>query len=253
MNRVAVIITNYNMIERCDALCWHIREHVVWPHDLIVVDNGSDLIEPSRFTTLQLEKNIQTTGGWLAGLNYADELAKKSGKDYFAYWFLITSAEFSKDDKSDPLSPLVMSLVDNPSAVGIHPALTSDSTTAWEQLKTRGGAQLRPTWMIDNIASLYRADWFNSIGRFEPALFYGWGIDYETCWKARRDGKGLYVHEGVQMRKISDIGYSMGRMNMTAQERGQKAGANMADVLSAKYGRTWLERMREEYVIRDMV
>ena len=56
------------MPERTDALCEHIREYVSWPYSLIVVDNGSDLVAPSQYTTLRLDTNIQTTGGWLAGL-----------------------------------------------------------------------------------------------------------------------------------------------------------------------------------------
>ena len=85
--------------------------------------------------------------------------------------------------------------------VGVHPALTEDSTTSWKQLMTRGGNEPRQTWMIDNIASLWRASWFDRMGRFDPELIYGWGIDLEMCWLARRFGRTLYVHEGVQMKK----------------------------------------------------
>lgn len=253
MDRVAIILVNYNMPERTDALCDCIVDHVKWPHSLIVVDNGSDLCRPSRYTTLRIIGNRQTTGGWLAGLKEADRLVKIHDEPYFAYWFLITSAEFPEGQNIDPLTPLVEALQTIPEAVGIHPALTGDSTTAWQQLLTRGGDQPRRTWMIDNIASLYRADWLDSIGRFDPELIYAWGIDYETCWFARKHGKGLYVHEGVKMRKISNIGYAMNRMNMSADERGQRAGANMADVLSKKYGPNWFARMREEYITNDMV
>jgi hypothetical protein len=208
--------------------------------DVIVIDNGSDLVAPSKFTNLWLPKNRQTTGGWLAGLRFATSFGDK----YLAYWFIITSAEFNE---GDPLTPMAQLLLDDPNAVGVHPALIPDSTTAWDHLKTRGGDGPRRTWMIDNIASLYRAEWFDSIGRFDPALVYAWGIDLETCWKARRDGRGLYVHEGCKVRKVTDIGYTMGRMNMSAVERRAKAGANMAAVLSNRYGPDWWERMTCEH------
>lgn len=256
MERVAILITNYNMPERCDALCEHISRHVDWPHDLIVVDNGSDLVAPSKYTALRLEKNKQTTGGWLAGLRYADDLAATRGRSYFAYWFLITSAEFPVNAEglhSDPLTILLDPLLDNPDAVGVHPALTDDSTTAWGHLKTRGGHGLRRTWMIDNIAALYRAEWLDSIGRFDPELVYAWGIDLETCWKARQQGKELFVHEGVKVKKISNIGYEMGRMNMKAEERAKKAGLNMHEVLKERYGQHWHNRMTTEFVTHEMV
>ncbi len=256
MERVAIILTNYNMPERCDALCEHIVKHVHYPHDLIVVDNGSDLIAPSRFTTLCLEENRQTTGGWLAGLEYADTLAAERGRPFYAYWFLITSAEFPANLNGlypDPLNILIEPLLDNPDVVGVHPALTEDSTTAWGHLKTRGKHGLRRTWMIDNIAALYRAEWLDSIGRFDPELVYAWGVDLETCWKARKQGKKLFVHEDILVKKVTNIGYEMGRMNMTAAERKQKAGQQMHDVLCRRYGRDWDWHMRQEFVTNEMV
>lgn len=242
MNKVAILIVNYNMPERTDALCRHIAEKVRWPHDLVVIDNGSDLVKPSKYTKLWLPKNRQTTGGWLAGLRYATEF-----ENYFAYWFLITSAEFPVEG-GDPLSPLAQFLVDHPEAVGVHPALTEDSTTAWKHLLTRGGSGCRRTWMIDNIASLYRADWFDGIGRFDPELTYAWGIDFETCWKARQAGRSLWVCEDTRIQKVTNIGYTMNRMQMTAEERCQQAGSNMDAVMRAKYGRTWRQKMENEFI-----
>lgn len=74
MSSTAIIIVNYNMPERTDALCEEINKRVKSDYRLIVVDNGSDIVNPSWFTELALEKNVQTTGGWLAGLEYADTL-----------------------------------------------------------------------------------------------------------------------------------------------------------------------------------
>jgi len=238
-NRVAAIITNYNMPERTNALVEYINLHVQSPVDIVVVDNGSDLAKPSEYTTVELPGNVQTTRGWLAGL---DSLKKQ----YFAYWFLITSAEFTAESH-DPLTPMVEQLKRDSNAVGVHNALTSDSTTAWKHLITDGTNGYRQTWMIDNISSLYRADWFNEIGRFDPSLIYGWGIDLETCYKARQQHRGLYICEVAKIKKVTNIGYTMDRMGMSASDRVKLASDNMRDVLEAKYGSDWLVRMKEEY------
>lgn len=241
MNRVAAFIVNYNMPERADKLATHILTHTTWPVDVYLIDNGSDKVAPANLTNVYLDRNVQTTGGWLEGLKHAT-----AQKDYFAYWFLITSAEFAHE--GDPLTDLAQWLVDNPKAAVIHPALTLDSTTAWKHMKHNNTfPSVRPTWMVDNIASLYRADWFDSVGRFDPRLIYGWGIDLETCWKARRDGMSIWVDERVQVHKVTDIGYKMDRMGMSAQERRRLATANMGAVLSARYGYSWRERMRNEF------
>lgn len=241
-HEVAIFIVNYNMPERADMLAGHILNTVKWPYSLYLIDNGSDLCDPAVHTTVFLDENIQTTGGWLAGLDAAD----RSGKDWLAYWFLITSAEFPEDE-GDPLSSMAQWLIDNPDAVGIHPALTEDSTTAWKHLITRNGSNKpRRTWMIDNIASLWRADWFDLNGRFDPELKYGWGIDLEECFKARQQDKSIWVDETVHIKKVTDIGYSMGRMNMGARQRELLAGQNMADILSKRYGPNWWGRMLNE-------
>lgn len=250
LERVAAIIVNYNMPERADALAEYIRKYVKWPVDVYLVDNGSDLMPPAESTTLWLERNLQTTRGWLAGLDQARDYGS-----YLGYWFLITSAEFID---MDPLAPMAGWLVQDPTAVGIHPALTEDSTTAWQHMikrtpQVQSGCACRRTWMIDNIASLWRAEWFDQVGGFDPALVYGWGIDLETCYKARQAGRSLWIHEGCQVKKVTDIGYTMGRMKMSAEERTRLASENMGEVLLEKYGHNWAWKMWEEFVTDDMV
>lgn len=238
-----MFVVNYNMPERADALAEYLKENVKYPYDLYLVDNGSDLKPPAKNTTVWIKKNIQTCRGWLRGL----EEAKKSGKKYFAYWFLITSADFF-GQKSDPLISMVEILEKNKNAVGIHPALTKDSTTAWKHMIERGGSEPRRTWMIDNISSLYRADWFDSIGWFDRRLIYAWGIDLETCYLARKQKKSIWIDERVKIRKITNIAYKMNRMNMSANDRELLASKNMTDILGQKYGSDYLDIMFNAYV-----
>lgn len=250
MSRVAILIVNYNMPERTDALCEQIIQHVDTPYDIIVIDNGSDKEPPSRFTALGLKENVQTTGGWLMGLHYADALARKRGEPYFAYWFIITSAAIP-EGQGDILTPMVDYLERSPAAVGIHPALTPQSSSSWQQMFTRGGDKPRRTWMIDNIAALYKADWFDSIGRFDPRFTYAWGIDLETCWRARFERRSLWIDERVKVEKITNIGYTMDRMGMSADERGRLAGQNMRAGLFEKYGADYWRRMTEAEVLDE--
>lgn len=242
--KIAAVVTSYNMPERTDALANYIRENVRWPIDLFVVDNGSDLAEPAKSTNVWIKQNVQTTAGWLRGLEAADA----TGEKYLAYLFLITSTEFVG---GDPITPMAYWLVDHPDAVGIHPALTPDSTTSWGHLYARGGDPRR-TWMIDNICALYRADWFDRIGRFDPRMTYAWGIDLETCYIARVQKRTLWVDERVSAKKVTDIGYAMNRMGMTAEERRERAGYNMRSVLLQKYGPDFWHKMTEERVTDEL-
>lgn len=240
--KVSAIITNYNMVERCDALVEHMLKHEQLPGvelDIIVVDNGSDITPPSQYSAVKLEKNVQTTGGWNAGL----QLAREARADF--YWVMITSAEFI----GRPVLPSLLKCMELYShCVGVHPALTKDSTTSWEHLKETpapgacAGVEIqgwRKAWMIDNIAALWRADWFDSVGGFDSRFTYGWGVDLELAYLARSQDKTLYVSEPAGVKKVTDIGYEMRRMRMTAEDRRAFARANMREVMTSKYGEDW--------------
>lgn len=246
-NKVAIVLVNYNMPERADQLMSYIHNNIAWPYDTFVVDNGSDLVPASHWTTISLDENVQTCNGWLAGLRRAKEISvQRGGNIYLAYWILITSAEFVLES-GDVLSPMCEFLLKNPDAVAIHPALTEDSTTTWSHMLSVGGNEPRRTFMIDNIAALYRADWFDEIGWFDPELTFAWGTDLETCWKARKNGKSIWIDERTKVKKVTNIGYAMDRMNMSAETRFEQAADEAQRVLSKKYGYDFLNRLRYEY------
>lgn len=248
-HKVAVVLPNYNMPERTDALVEYIQTHAKAPHDIFVVDNGSDLVEPSQYSNVLIEDNCQTTCGWLAGLMASDTVAEYNKEPYFAYWIMITSAEFVDGLSGDPLTPLVELLISNPDAAVVHPALTKDSTTALAtQMMDRGSGEPRRTYLVDNVAALWRADYLNSIGRFRRELTMAWGVLPEVCWMARRDRKTIWIHEGTLIKKISNIGYSMNRMNMTAEERAQLASAESWSVLEPIYGPRFHDKLGHEWV-----
>lgn len=249
ISRTAIILPNYNMPERTDALVEYIQAHTKAPHDIFVVDNGSDLVEPSQYSNVLIEDNCQTTCGWLAGLDAADKQAEENGEPYFAYWIMITSAEFVEEVSGDPLTPLVELLAEDQGAAVVHAALTKDSTTALvAQMVDRGSGGPRRTYLVDNIAALWRADYLNSIGRFRRELTMAWGVLPESCWMARRDRKTIWIHEGTLIKKVSNIGYSMGRMNMTSDERSKLASAEARRFLEPIYGPQFNEKLGHEWV-----
>lgn len=247
--RVACFIVNYNMPERAEALYKFLSVRAGYPTDVYLIDNGSDQVPKAEHTNIELPKNIQTTGGWLEGV----EIARQSTYGYMAYMFFITSTELILGLSDNIVKKMVEVLYNDDTAVGVHPALTTDSTTAWEHLKARGGSYLRPTWFIDNIASMYRASFYDAVGGFDRKMIYAHGIDLELCYLARKRGNTLWVNEDVQVRKITDIGYTMGRMGMDAETRRQLATANMVEVLNDKYGVDWANLMYNGFVTPEML
>lgn len=245
--RVAAFIVNYNMPERADSLFEKLKNNTKWPLDIYLVDNASDIKNPAKNTNVFLEKNVQTCNGWLEGL----KAAKRSKNNYFAYMFLITSTSFVEN--KDYISPMAEFLKNSKNAIGIHPSLTKESTTNWSHLINRETNGPRETWMIDNIASLYKADWFDSIGWFDPKMIYAWGIDLETGYLARKQGRSIWVDDRIQVEKITNIAYKMKRMNMSASDRSRLAAENMDKILKEKYGPEYWKTMTEEYVTDKMI
>jgi len=254
--RIAVIIPNYNMPEAADAIVDRIRassdERM---YDLFLVDNGSDLVAPAKNTTVLLPTNCQTTGAILCGMAAADRHVRdnKLEHDYIAYWIIITSTTLLED--TDYISFGINLMSTNKNFVGLMPTLTVKSTSAWKHLFTRKANAayprkvfLRYVWMLDNIATFWRKDWLDSIGRFDPKLTYAWGIDLEASYLARQQNKALLVSDWLNVTKTTDIGYYMSRMNMSADDRRTKAYANMKEILSQRYGPDWEYKMRNENV-----
>ena len=254
VGKVAIILPNYNMPEAADAIAEGLFEYDnAGMADLYVVDNGSDLRAPADNTTVRLPYNCQTTAGFLAGI----AAANKSGIDYIAYCFMITSTRW--DDKLG-IDHAIHLFGTNKNVVGYSPALTQESTTAWDHMKVRNHLDSeenilpfqRPTWMIDNICAFWRKDWFDNIGWFDPKLTYAWGIDLETSYKARKDLRSIIIDDYWTVHKTTDIAYDMDRMNMTAHERRINARAEMETVLEARYGPSWERIIREHYVTEAM-
>ena len=54
--KTAIILCSYNMPEYGDAIYEHIQRTVKVPYDFYYIDNGSDIVEPSKYTNIFIPK-----------------------------------------------------------------------------------------------------------------------------------------------------------------------------------------------------
>jgi len=236
--KTAIVICNYNMPERTDALCRRIIRTVKQLYQLFVVDNGSDLVPPSEYTNVYIEENCQTTGGFLAGIN----VARKLEFDY--YWLIITSTAFM-DDERDPLGMLLPLMDDDVYAVS--PAVIFNDS-AWSQwMSPRTPPTVRRVWGVDYLCALIDAKKYHEIGGLRPELTMMWGNIGECNWKARQKGWKILVNDNYVVEKETNIGYTMDRMNMTAKDRGRLATEQCENILAPIYGEDFRDKFRFEY------
>jgi hypothetical protein len=241
-NKTAIIICSYNMVEYTDDLVEHIYETVKMPHDLIVVDNGSDLVEPSRYTTFKIPENIQMVRGFMAGVDHAKTLG-----DYDYYWLITTSCKFRTQDKRDPVRLMVDVFESDPFTFLVHPALNIDYG-AWKQIMQSMTDAPRRVFGIEGVCPFYSAPKFDELGGWRRELTYGWGMGPELDFLARKNGWHIYIHDGYVMDKHTSIGYHMDRMNMTEKERHRRAARERDEVLIPIYGENYLDRFMNENI-----
>jgi|EP01043_Picozoa_sp_COSAG02_P060263 hypothetical protein len=153
-----------------------------------------------------------------------------------AYWVWITSSDYVESE-GDVLTPMAQYMIDNPKVVGMCPGLTADSTTGWPHLKRgKDHTKVREVKFIDNLATLWRAEWFDSIGNYDPDELRGFGVEMEASYLARYSGRTVVVDDRVQIKKTSGVAYKMKRMNADAGKRGDTAVKEMRNLLGMRYG-----------------
>jgi hypothetical protein len=232
MNKTGIVICSYNMPEAVEHIVSTINYKVHRPYDLVVVDNGSDLVSPSVFTTDFIPVNIQMVPGFMEGMRILD----KKKEDYFAYWLITTSVSFLWEEVADPLDELLKILESDESIYAVQPSFIFENGGSWEQYLTpREPFKPRRIWGLEYSCPLFRASHFNRLGRWNEELTYGWGIASETGYLARKEGLKFYTDDAHPMRKNTQIGYVMERMNMSAVERGELASKQCKDILEPKY------------------
>ena len=234
LNKVAIIIVNYNMLEKTDQIIENLNKTVKYPHDIILVDNGSNFINESKYTSLRLQKNVQTNNGWLMGLHYADSLEIINNEKYFAYCFVLTSVKLIETEK-DIIETMINTMKKDDNVVGVHPSLTTSSLTHRETMINTPDKGIEHLFFIDNIFSCYRASWFNKIGRFNSKLTFDWGIDIETGYFADIDNKKILLDNTIKIEKDTEYKTNIDNaINQINNYFSEKYGSDYSNLLYKK-------------------
>lgn len=253
MDKVAVIMLNYNMPEVIEHNIKVLKTSEV-PMDIIIVENGSDEewmfapddIDDDNLHMVYLDFNLRATHGYRMGLTYAKSLEALNWENYFAYFIMTTTGQLIEG--TDPLLPLYQFLKENENAVIVQAAHDESSVGFWQHLRNRGTNQPRQTWMMEHSCALFRADWFDEANWLHPLLLIH-GTDLYYSWQARKDGRGIFVHEGLEMHRHNNNMFEMGRApESNPAERTQLARNAMEKALSVEMGENWEERLMKEFV-----
>lgn len=236
---IGVLISNYNMPECVDRWVEYLTETTRWPHEIVVVDNGSDKVPPSKYTTISWKENLGHNASWQLGFEHIYRLEMKRKRLFFGYLIITTSTIIAFPERRlDLISPLVEILLADEQVAIINASHAAESTTPFDFMKTRETGGPREVGFVETGFALFREKWFKHVGGIEKEFFYNWGTDVDPCYKAHRSKRKVMVHDGVVVKKDHDNGFILNRYEMKAEERVMKSMSDMNYILCKKYGLT---------------
>lgn len=231
---VGIVLPNYNSPEEADAIVEYLRNKITVSYRLELIDNGSDTAPPSKYSTCILKKNRNKLGGVLTGMCLVSRYDPKY------YWILSTSMKMGEFN-GDPLVELISQLNSVEDSVGILPGFVGNlihypHKTMAADPNSRLGYHLT-TFGLGAFA-MYRAEWLDEIGWFDPCLTSSWGVDYEMGHLCEIKKKKLVISDTFTT-TIDDSGKtyyadSLGKYHEECRDE-------MYRVFQRKYGDNWKE------------
>jgi len=195
MTKTLVIILNHNLPEYTDWLYHSLVNFEKDIYELKVMDNGSNPDRVLPYTHIRLEENLF----WGGALNMAFRLVLED-TIYDSLLFLNNDIELTGEVF---VKGLRAELFNHDFAI-VSPCIAGRAQP-WKQMQNWGSKSTRTVRWIDNQAPLFHRKLIESIGQFDPVLFYGWGqelICMDVCesneWKIGVCDHITMLHYGKQ-------------------------------------------------------
>lgn len=232
---IAIIIVNYNSPKATDDIVEFLLPKVKIPYNIVVLDNGSDKAERSKYTTNAVDKNRNKIGGVLTGLH----LAAKYNPEHC--WTISTSMKFNKFPE-DPARQLIYSLNDVRNSAAIIPGFTGEMKHKTHQaVRAIPGVTYHRVLMGVGPYAMFDSAWLDDIGWFDPSLTSSWGVDYELGYLAMEQHRAMLVSDLVTV-QVDESGKYVDNL----EEYQKECREEMVRVLTKKYGEDWYTVLRVE-------
>ena len=194
MVKIAVLIVSRNRPDLVDSQAEWLAESVFIPHDLFVIECGTDRDKLSDHSTLWYADAEFRGKAW--GHSLAIDVARKSGK-YDYYFVLMNDLVF--DAGIDVLRILVeqmekeplMAILSPTNIEGDYPSSAPREYQDWHAVST-----------CDYLAFMMRASAFDQVGFLNPSFQYCWGAIHELAYKLYSNGWFVAYSDRVSYRHL---------------------------------------------------
>jgi hypothetical protein len=221
--RIAKLILDYQNRELTENLL------ATFP-DAIVINQGNDY---SYRNEIRLDENVGFTKGWNLGI-------QRIFDDYDSFWIMNSDIQ-TEAVCFDKLKEVLES---HPRLGIVSPYCNSPHALMHRQTQT----WLRYTSFVEFVCPIIRKEVISKIGYLDESFIKGWGVEYDYCWRTRRNGYSVGVYDLVGVNHLEHATIDkVGREDYFSQ-----AAYEMNTYLSEKYGNTWKSKI-EEMIALNMV
>jgi hypothetical protein len=231
--KVAVCVLNYNMPDMTDDLVLQLNSKIKVKHDLFVIDNGSINGKVPKSVTHPYPDNKRLTGGMNRCLSVSN--------GYDLVWLVTNDVWISSDN--DPVESAIK-VFNSDNSIGIvHPSIIKPVPDyAYPWMLTENKSNNIFCNMVDIICPFYNKKALDSNNwEFDTRFTYGWGIDYDSCYIARKSGLKVAMDYNCIVGHKTSVTYESGN-SVEFKNKNEYYGKALADMYSGmnqKYGSEW--------------
>lgn len=243
--RVAVLVASRNRPDLVESVVRYFGESVTIPHDLYVVECGTDSDKLSAHSTLwYADPDFR---GKCYGHALALEAARKAGQ-YDYYFVMMNDTVF--EPGVDVLRVLIdqlereprMAILSPTNAQGGYPAAAKQRSHGWRAVTT-----------CDYLAFLIRASALDEVGFLNAQFKYCWGAIHELSYKLYRAGWFVAYSDAVSYEHLGGSTYGQpGTRTISREDYQQRAKRFAFDYFRRTYGDNWEESFWEATAGHDI-
>lgn len=243
--RVAVLVASRNRPDLVANVVRYFGESVTTPHDLYVVECGTDTDKLSPHSSLwYADPDFR---GKCYGHALALEAARKAGQ-YDYYFVMMNDTVF--EPGVDVLRVLIDQLEREPRMAILSPTDSGSGYPAAAKQRSHGW---RAVTTCDYLAFLMRSSALDEVGFLNAQFKYCWGAIHELSYKLYRAGWFVAYSDAVSYQHLGGSTYGQpGTRTISREDYQQRAKRFAFDYFGRTYGDNWEETFWEATAGHDI-
>jgi SAM-dependent methyltransferase len=233
--KLAILLVSRNRPDLVEAMVAQIAAKVTVPHDLFLVECGTD---PQRLTphTTAWYPDADFRGKCY-GHNVALQFARLKGR-YDYYWVLMNDLVF--EGPEDPARTLIETLDREERMAILSPC---DNDAPYPASRRVPGGDWRPVTTCDYLGFMMKGAALEEVGFLDPGFKYCWGAIHDLAHRLNRAGWFLAYSDRTAYKHLGGTTYGAQNTQTISRDEYQRQAKRQAyDTFVERYGQDWDEQ-----------